>query len=552
MLRCARCGKSSPEDSSHCPHCGEATSVTGATSSTERPRDFEASADAQPTTLIPAGGAAPPANATEIPDDTAGRASAGHHGDSLDTRQTPGIEPRLKRLDPTSPPIEEEDRTPAGTSAPSLRRRSADGGPEPDGSRASDSGTDSSPSFRPSAFLPKYGGLRAVGWTVVALAILGGIVWGVLGARAGANVETRMAWLVQGNGQELLKIRCDDCPDGTKVAWRGRNATVQSGLAMLGGGGEQLPVGETPVEVVLTPPGQPSVEALVPAKVPYRINADLAPLSEEPPRVAVDVRAMPGAIVSVDGSNVPLNEDGRARVFVDAPALIGPKATAEEYRRKIPYAVSFGHDGARGALTVNENITPLVAGGPHGSITLDSDHFTLAGRTAPNATVQVDGQDIPVAEDGRFAHVMGISEPGATRFSVRASSEAHLPRTVHVNVQRVDDLQAAAGQWRPDAVASYQDLTKPTSIEQKVALIGTIESISTGRHQTRLTVEVQRGCDQQPCLVEVLYAALAPRLSVGDPVEVFGRRLAPRQPHTAAVTPDPPTVTANFIMSPPR
>ncbi len=489
-----------------------------------------------PDTLVPADGAPPPANAVEDkPED--GR-----------ERLEP-LGPNRRPLEPSPTVNTYEDRTPAAVSSPSARDRSAADDGRSSDPQAGSARTSGTPSFRPSLFLPKHRVLRAGAFGLVVLAILGGVAYGVAQIRAGADVDAMTAWVVEGQGKEFLKIRCDDCRDGTTVAWRGHSATVQDGFAFLDLGDEQLrlPVGEMPIDVVLTPPNEAPVETSVAAKVPFRVSTDLTPLSEQRPRVAVDVQAIPGAVVSVDGLNVLLNRQGRARAYIDAPTLVGPEANVEAFRRRIPYVVSIRNNGTRGVLTLREKITPLIVGAPGPSITVDGGNFTLSGKTAPNASVHVEGQKIDVGADGRFAHLMSISAPGQTTFSIRASAPEHLPRTVRVKVERVDDLQAAAQTRRADAVTSYGDLSKPTSIGQRVALTGTIEEKSVSEHHTRLRLRVKKGCDQRRCRVQVAYGALAPRLNVGDRVEVFGERLAPTEG-----TPDKIRVGADFILPRPR
>jgi hypothetical protein len=320
---------------------------------------------------------------------------------------------------PIGPDIESE-QTPAGVVS---------------GTGGSGDGRDSSDSVQPSLYLPNNGGVRAVAFGVVILAILGGITYGVLSARP--DSQPMNAWLVQNDGRQFLKVRCDDCPDDSVVSWNGGAARVNGGFAVLGAEGARLPVGEAPVDVVVTRPNEMPVQRSMTTQVPFRFATDLKPLSEHPPRVAVEVEAMPKAVVSVNGSDVRFDRFRHARVLVPLDAeVVGPAATTESYRRDIPYVVRLGSDVSRGTLPVEVDITPLALAEPGDRISTNKRHFTVVGQSAPGANVEIDGAAIPVDAEGGFAHRIELGATGETPIAVRAVRAGALPRTIPIMLVR--------------------------------------------------------------------------------------------------------------------
>jgi len=341
---------------------------------------------------------------------------------------------------------------------------------------------------------------------------------GTIAAQVAADAE----------GRETLALTCAGCPDGSKVRLSGREAKFAGTHASLSLA-QPLRVGDNNVTVELERrPGRPEpVELNVP--VDFRVRADTASLAQAPPRVTVRVEAAPHSGVVVDGKPLALSP-GPAGAAVGAAELdvsrqlsgMSPVLTTLE--REIPYVVT-PPDGSptSGQVKVRVGVTPLVVQAPGSSIVIETATFVLAGHTAKDASVSVEGRPITVDGSGAFAQMMSVSALGETTVTVRADAKDQAPRLVPVKVRRVQSLGAEAAAIRTRAASAYAAIEKASDAERglAVALDGTVVESRAEAFTTVLLLDVKNGCTSPPCLTRV---AVGEKLSLkeGSNVSVFG------------------------------
>jgi hypothetical protein len=392
---------------------------------------------------------------------------------------------------------------------------------------------------------------RRVPWLAVAV-ILGAAVLASAGVmtillyRARGSVETRLG--TDESGRDRLELSCPGCVEGAKVTLGSATSNFKGGKAVLTLE-RPLPVGDQRLSLSIerAPGRADEVEVTVP--VDFRVRPDTSKLSETPPRVEARVTARAGSAVVVDGRPLALGADGSASLPIDVSReLTGAEAGTKTLERRIAYAVTPpGGVPQTGEVLVRIGIAPLVVQAPGASIVIDTPGFVLAGRTARNAVVTVEGRPITVDPNGSFAQMMSVSSNGETTVVVRASVPDLAPRLSTLRVKRVASLAAEAALVRARATTSYTAIATAPDGQRGlgVALDGTVVEARTDSFTTALVMDVKGGCKDAPCLARVTWGAKLP-LASGDPVSVFG---------TLAGTVDGPrsgtripAVTADFVL----
>lgn len=329
-------------------------------------------------------------------------------------------------------------------------------------------------------------------------------------------------------GRETLVLSCAGCTAGAKVRLAGRESSfvqTRASLALA----EPLRVGDNRVTVELErrPGRSEPVELHVP--VDFRVRADTATLGQAPPRVTVRVEAVPGSAVVVDGKPLALSPgaSGSASGAVELDVsrqVTGMSPTLTTLEREIPYVVT-PPNGAptSGQVKVRVGVTPLVVQAPGTSIVVETATFVLAGHTAKDASVSVEGRPITVDGSGAFAQMMSVSALGETTVTVRADAKDQAPRLVPVRVRRVQSLAAEAAGLRSRAASAYAAIEKASDAEKglAVALDGTVVESRAEAFTTVLLIDVKTGCTSPPCLARV---AVGEKLAFkeGSGVSVFG------------------------------
>jgi hypothetical protein len=368
---------------------------------------------------------------------------------------------------------------------------------------------------------------RRVPWIAVVV-ILGAAVLASAGImtillyRARGSVETRLS--ADENGRDRLELTCPGCVEGAKVTLGSAAGTFKGGKATLTLE-RPLPVGDQKLSLAIerAPGRADTVEITVP--VDFRVRPDTSKLSESPPRVEAKVTARAGSAVVVDGRPLALGADGSASLPIDvSKELTGAEAGTKTLERRIAYAVTPpGGAPQTGEVLVRIGIAPLVVQAPGSSIVIDAPGFVLAGRTAKNAVVTVEGRPITVDPNGSFAQMMSVSSNGETTVVVRANVPDLAPRLSTLKVKRVTSLSGEAALVRARATTAYTAVAADPEGQRglSVALDGSVVEARTDSFTTVLVMDVKSGCKAPPCLARVTWGAKV-NLSSGDPVGVFG------------------------------
>jgi hypothetical protein len=350
-------------------------------------------------------------------------------------------------------------------------------------------------------------------------------------------------------GQEVLEVRCADCPEGSRVKLGSSQRGFQQHLALL-----QLPgpmnMGANALSVALERPGlgrDETVQLSVP--VHFRLVQDLSSLSDPNPQLAVQVSAQPGTRVEIDGKPVDLSPGSARVLFEPGDALWGSSAEPEWAERAIAYTVTLAAESPRhGTLKLRAPIAPLLIEAPGPSIVTAGERFVIAGSTLPGGRVSVAGRALNVEPSGKFAQLMSIDAEGQTTIVVRADADQHAPRLVRIEIKRVADLAAEAKQFRLGARSSYSEVLQ--AAEQgsaaPAAISGVVEEARVVGQTTAVLLDVEQGCPQRPCWLRVLFQQKT-TLDKGATVEALGvtQRTVPGPAAGRPV----PEVRAAFLLS---
>ncbi len=394
-----------------------------------------------------------------------------------------------------------------------------------------------------------------------------GIVAGVVGLLvAAAGVGVYFFWKagpplvvkprLGPQGDEQLVLTCPTCPDGTTAGLLGAKGTFANKEAAI-----ELPsplkLGDNPLEIVLDRPGMGRDEVVkAQVSIPYRLKFDLSGLTGTPTAnpIVVQVETLPGSTVKLDGHEVTLDAQGRGSQPVDVHAdTEGPSDEGKIIDKSIPYEITRASDNTgrapteRGTLATRVPVVPLHIDAPTAHMVTDAAQLTVAGRTAKNATVTVNGKTS--GANGVFAAAVDLPAPGETAVEIRAAAPQVAPRTAHISVKRVASLEAEAKAFeaasRPlgyDAVSGNID----ASAGQNFVVEGEVRQSRAANHQTVAIVDDKRGCAKHPCLVRVVYAGeldLKPK----QQVRAYGRITRAFSTGEAGAKPVP-EVEADFVL----
>jgi len=340
-------------------------------------------------------------------------------------------------------------------------------------------------------------------------------------------IRTRVT--VDQEGNELIEVTCPSCPDGTEVSLAGGSAIIEDKMAEIPIR-TTLSVGVNQLRVDVDRPGNGRDESIgLEVQVAYRIRPDLATLQGDTPAIVVEVAAVEGTEVELDGQKIPL-VNGRAIHIIDvSEAITGPSPSLAKLSREIPFAVRPPEgEEERGSISVSVSILPLVIDAPGRRVVVAKKTFVLAGRTLAGAEVLVAGKDIPVKPNGSFAQVMNVSSVGATQIEVRAKMPDRAPRLYRIDVHRVDNLASAAAEFRKHETLDFAGLTSDVgaAVGKRVVLSGNVVEARRQNHQTimLLAVPPSGGCttDAQGCTVRLVHGVENP-IQKGDTITAFGR-----------------------------
>ena len=350
-------------------------------------------------------------------------------------------------------------------------------------------------------------------------------------------------------GQETLELSCPKCPDGTVATLGAASAVFTAQRAVLPLE-RPLGVGKNELALSLTRPGARSArEVKLEVPVDFRVRGDLAGLGETRPKLRVEVAALAGTSVVVDGSLVKLDAEGKGRHEIDVTSALSGQSTAvTTLERRMTYAVTAqGSEPQQGDITFRIGVVPLIIDAPGTSIVVDQPTFVLAGRTHRGGTVSVAERPITVDSSGRFAQPMTVSAVGETSIVLRAAAPNHAPRLVSMRVRRVADLAEEAKLFKARATTSYDALGSDLQAKRgwAVAFDGEVNEIRNEAYSSVILVDVRSGCRTPPCLARVVHGARA-ELERRDKITVCGQLAgAVDGPRTGSKIPE---LVADFVV----
>jgi hypothetical protein len=348
------------------------------------------------------------------------------------------------------------------------------------------------------------------------------------------------------DGREVLHLRCDGCEDGTVADLNGAKATFtksEASLPLV----VPLHVGQNPLSVHVVRPGNREHTAKLTVPVLFRIRPDLSTLAAATPAISVRVEAAPGTDVRVDGKPVALDASGAGVYAVDIAADVeGQSDQSRLVKKEIPYVVTpKGGAASSGVVTAQVNVVPLRLLTPTSHALIDTTSFIVSGQAVKGSTVTVNGQAVPVDALGVFEQSVPAPAVGDVAVEIRASLSSYAPRTTHVTVKRVANLDAEAKLLEAAKPAGYDAVAGAVAskVGQPFIAEGEVIDSKIERHQTTILMSDRRGCAKGPCVVSVVVGHDEP-LARGDALRVYGRVMGGVQAKDATL----PQIEADFVL----
>jgi hypothetical protein len=365
----------------------------------------------------------------------------------------------------------------------------------------------------------------AVGIAVGLLVIGGGVIF-ALYKPASPVVATPE---LDGEGRDVLHVRCDGCADGTKVTLGKADTTLTNheGRILLE---SPLKVGDNPLVLHVDRPGVGRDEdAKIQVPVAYRLRADLSTLSATPPAITVRVEATPGTDVRVNDKPLTLDAKGEGAVAIDVgEATVGPSDETKRIDKTIDYTITpKGQTLQKGTLRAQAGIAALRIDSPSSHSVTDKATALVAGQTVPLADVKVNDLAVKADAQGLFSAELPSLAQGETKVHVVTSPKNLAPRIVDFAITRVASLDDAAKQFETESPLGFDAFTDGAASRAgaKVVLEGEVVEARPGDHQSLLLVETKRGCAHLgQCLVRVIAAGDAAPAR-GDNARIYGRYL---------------------------
>ncbi len=464
---------------------------------------------------MPAPSTPPEAPANQPSAQAAGAASLQAPTPSLGQRTLLGVAvPGVAPLNPGVEPLASQSKgTAAEDATPAHARSSA----PPVISSAPPPPDDGDDEWKPHARRQRLNAMMLLGAAGLLLVVLVGFMalWD-----PAPPLQVRLA--ADPTGSERLEFTCMDCPSGSHVSFGDNQANFEGQTAVLAMA-EPLPIGNNDIEVSLERGGMGRDE-LISLSVPVRsrVQADVTPLRQGATALDIVVQAADEAQVTLDGNRVFLAK-GSARVPLElGDAIVGNSVQSELFEKTVTYSISEPDQPAHdGSLQVRLPIVPLAVDAPRRMLITESERFMLAGQTAPGARLTVAGSAIPTAADGSFAQLMSIDSVGETTITVRADVDGHAPRLVRIAMKRVPKLEDEAKTFAESIDYASLLAAATAGNERRVALDAQVDEARDKAHSSVLLAHVDKGCENAPCLVQVLCGQPF-RGKKGDTLHVFG------------------------------
>lgn len=395
------------------------------------------------------------------------------------------------------------------------------------------------PATSPRVVVPHPPFYRRIGFFIATFGVVIAVSVALFAIFWPTSAPIRAEVAIDDKGNDVLKLSCPTCPDGTVLSVDGSNKGTVSSRSAEVPLGRPLVVGDNRFQVAIDRPGSgrdETVQLTIP--VAYRIKPDLTALQQAQPAIRIDVDAKPGTVVVIDGQAVTVGADGKGSRTVDVTAeCTGPSAEVKTIDRALPYEVQGAGAKGKGTVAVKVGISPLTVQSPRANAVVGDSGFLVAGHTSPNGAVEIEGTKLTAGPDGRFSRKVQMNAAGVGEIRVRATAADKAPRTVVLKVKRVDDLEAEARSF--GGKVSVADLFARTD-DQKgkpIALDGEVFELRQQGFERVILLDVGSACEKSPCLVRLLDASTTD-LPKGVKVRVFGYVTGAYSPPGGRVAPE--------------
>jgi hypothetical protein len=318
----------------------------------------------------------------------------------------------------------------------------------------SPSGT--STSFPPSAPPGKISARSRNVMILGGLALLSIIVIVYLSLSGSSNNAEVSARIMTGTDGETLLFEVPEAREGSSIRFGGQEQPLAAGKATFALASDSLRVGENVVLADVVSPDGDTASARIVLSVFYRIWVDTSSLRVDKPSVDVIVTAVPGTKVTLEGQDVPLDNQGRATktypIDIRKPGKGGLIEHVVNYRMQPPEG-----EPVVDQLHTRIAVAMMQIDRPGPDIVTDRDSIEIAGAVGRDTQVDVDGAAVPVKE-GRFLHTLALSKPGDYKPRVTAKASGKIPFALTLNIKRVRDLAQAAREFNFNKDLNYAKL----------------------------------------------------------------------------------------------
>jgi hypothetical protein len=383
----------------------------------------------------------------------------------------------------------------------------------------------------------------ALAAVVLVVCAAGGILWYSRGAAITAEPRS------SAEGKDVLHLRCDpaSCKDGTLVSADGAHATFAAGEADLTLP-QPLRIGDNALTLAIDRPGYGRDESLkLLVMLPYRVWADVLPMSDPHPSVVVRAQAIAGSEVTIDGKRLALDGEGNGAYAIDETSETeGPADESRVLSATVAYSVVSGTGAAQrreqGNVIARVPVAPLRVDSPRGHVVVAADQVAIAGRAPRGASVTIDGTPVAPGPDGTFDATLRLASIGEHRIAVRAGTPALSPRTVYVAVKRVSSLGDEARAFDSQKTIGYDAAMANlgASVGQPIVVDGEVVEL----RGPVMLVDDRRGCAKGPCATRVVLAQDT-NVDRGATVRAYGHVARPFTLPTGRTVPE---VEADFVV----
>jgi hypothetical protein len=298
-------------------------------------------------------------------------------------------------------------------------------------------------------------------------------------------------------GHEVLELRCARCDDGDRVELDGNSSTFHNQVATLALS-TKLPVGPNHLEPTLVGGqlfGDQTLELDIP--VQFRLRPVTEGLGRDTPVLAIEVEAQDDTVVELDGHRVPI-AGGQGRYELDVQKeLVGEATALATFERSVVYEVKPSQGRVHsGKLSLSFSALPLMVEAPGPMVVLDTNTFTLAGRTTAGATLKLDGRPLALHDDGAFAQLLNVDSEGETTIWLSTSMPGHATRRYPIRVRRVASLEQEAERFSKTASDNFARVRGHAADEQGLAVMfeGKLRAVRQLPYSTKALLDVSPGC----------------------------------------------------------